>query len=76
MRKKFLVIEIVVSHLIEAEMTSLRRRKESTGRERDKERGPSIYDVHTEGGGWVRLRWTHVDGGREVNPHVDVHTES
>src|SRR6218665_3101363 len=24
--------------------------------------GPSIYDVHTEGGG-VRLRWTHVDGG-------------
>src|SRR6218665_2161047 len=25
-------------------------------------RGPSIYDVHKEGGG-VRLRWTHVDGG-------------
>src|SRR6218665_3998552 len=24
-------------------------------------KGPSIYDVHTEGGG-VRLRWTHVDG--------------
>ena len=24
-------------------------------------RGPSIYDVHTEGEG-VRLRWTHVDG--------------
>src|SRR6218665_114798 len=24
--------------------------------------GPSIYAVHTEGGG-VRLRWTHVDGG-------------
>src|SRR6218665_1070512 len=25
--------------------------------------GPSIYDVHTEGEGGVRLRWTHVDGG-------------
>ena len=25
-------------------------------------RGPSISDVHTEGE-WVRLRWTHVDGG-------------
>ena len=25
-------------------------------------KGPSIYDVHMEGGG-VRLRWTHVDGG-------------
>src|SRR6218665_2316365 len=24
-------------------------------------KGPSIYDVHTEG---VRLRWTHVDGGK------------
>ena len=36
--------------------------------------GASIYDVHTEG---VRLRWTHVDGGREgVKPHVDVHTEN
>ena len=35
--------------------------------------GPSIYDVHTEG---VRLRWTHVDGGRGVQPHVDVHTEN
>ena len=23
-----------------------------------------------------RLRWTHVDGGREVKPHVDVHTEN
>src|SRR6218665_2672468 len=25
-------------------------------------KGPSIYDVHTEGEG-VRLRWTHVGGG-------------
>ena len=25
-------------------------------------KGPSIYDVHTEGEG-VRLRWTRVDGG-------------
>ena len=25
-------------------------------------KGPSIYDVHTEGEG-IRLRWTHVDGG-------------
>jgi len=24
--------------------------------------GPSIYDVHTEGEGGVKLRWTHVDG--------------
>ena len=24
----------------------------------------------------VRLRWTHVDGGREVKSHVDVHTEN
>ena len=29
--------------------------------------GPSIYDVHTEGRG-VRLRWTHVDGGRGSSP--------
>ena len=26
-----------------------------------------MYDVHTEGGG-VRLRWTHVDGGRGSSP--------
>src|SRR6218665_3399497 len=26
--------------------------------------------------GRVRLRWTHVDGGRGVQPHVDVHTEN
>jgi len=25
--------------------------------------GPFIYDVHMQGRG-VRLRWTHVDGGR------------
>ena len=36
-------------------------------------KGPSIYDVHTEG---VRLRWTHVDGGEGVQPHVDVHIEN
>src|SRR6218665_2017868 len=30
--------------------------------------GPSIYDVHTEGEG---LRWTYVDGGEGVQPHVD-----
>src|SRR6218665_1542177 len=28
-------------------------------------KGPSIYDVHTEG---ERLRWTHVDGGRGPAP--------
>ena len=28
------------------------------------------------GGEGVRLRWTHVDGGRVVQPHVDVHTEN
>jgi len=33
-------------------------------------KGPSIYDVHTEG---VKLRWT---GEGEVQPHVDVHTEN
>jgi len=38
-------------------------------------KGPSIYDVHTEGEG-VRLRWTQVDGGRVVKPHVDVHAEN
>ena len=31
---------------------------------------PFIYDIHTE---WVRLRWTHADGGREAascgHPH-------
>jgi len=26
-----------------------------------------MYDVHTEGGG-VRLRWTHVEGGRGSSP--------
>src|SRR6218665_1309601 len=30
-------------------------------------KGPSIYDVHTEGEG-VRLRWTYVDGGRGSSP--------
>jgi len=35
--------------------------------------GPSIYDVHTEGG--VRFRWMHVDGGG-VKPHVDAHTKN
>jgi len=39
-------------------------------------KGPSIYDVHTEGRGGTRLRWTHVDGGSGVQPHVDVHTEN
>ena len=34
-------------------------------------KGPSIYDVHTEGQG-VRLRWT----GGGVQPHVDIHTEN
>ena len=32
-----------------------------------KDKGPFIYDVHTEGEG-VRLRWTHVDGGRGSSP--------
>src|SRR6218665_582409 len=31
------------------------------------DKGPSIYDVHTEGE-VVRLRWTHVDGGRGSSP--------
>ena len=26
-------------------------------------KGPSIYDVHTEWGEGIGLRWTHVDGG-------------
>ena len=34
--------------------------------------GPSIYDVHTEGG---RLRWTHVDGGGGPAP-CGRHTEN
>ena len=38
-------------------------------------KGPSIYDVHTEGEG-VRLKWTHVYRGKAVKPHVDVHTEN
>ena len=38
-------------------------------------KGPSIYDVHTDGKEGVRLRWTHVDGGG-VKPHVDVHIEN
>ena len=42
--------------------------------------GPFIYDVHTEGKG-VRLRWTHVDGGEEVQaqcgrPHRKLKLES
>ena len=28
-------------------------------------RGPSIYEVHTEG---IRLKWTHVDGGKGSAP--------
>jgi len=28
------------------------------------------------GGRGVRLKWTYVDGGRGVRPHVDVHTEN
>ena len=36
-------------------------------------KGPSIYDVHTEGGG----DQAQVDAcGRGVQPHVDVHTEN
>src|SRR6218665_3752439 len=31
-------------------------------------KGPSIYNVHTEGARGVRLRWTHVDGGRGSSP--------
>ena len=36
-------------------------------------KGPSIYDVHTDRGRGIRLRWTHVDGGGEGPAHVDVH---
>jgi len=38
-------------------------------------KGPSIYDVHTEGGrgsGSGGRMWT----GEGVQPHVDVHTEN
>jgi len=31
-------------------------------------RGPSIYDVHTKGGGGIRLRWTHMDRGWGLSP--------
>jgi len=37
-------------------------------------KGPSIYDVHMEGGGGVWLRWTPLDGGGQR--HVDVHTDN
>ena len=39
-------------------------------------KGPSIYDVHTEGD--VRLRWTHVDGGPAPcgRPHRKLKLES
>ena len=37
------------------------------------DKGPFIYEVHTEEG---RLRWTHVDGGEGVKHHVDVHTKN
>src|SRR6218665_774896 len=39
---------------------------------------PSIYDVHTEEE-WVRLRWTHVDGGGSSpcgRPHRKLKLES
>jgi len=37
-------------------------------------KGPSIYDVHTEGEG-VKPRWTHVDEkGGQV--HADVHNDN
>src|SRR6218665_3036690 len=34
------------------------------------------FMTSTRRGEGVRLRWTHVDGGRGVQPHVDVHTEN
>src|SRR6218665_523530 len=46
-------------------------------------KGPSIFDVHTEGARGVRLRWMHVDGGRGVQrpapcgrPHRKLKLES
>ena len=30
----------------------------------------------TRRGEVVRFRWMHVDGGRRVQPYVDVHTEN
>jgi len=33
---------------------------------------PSFYDVHTEGEGGIRLRWTHVDD----QLHMDIHPEN
>ena len=38
-------------------------------------KGPSIYDVHTEGGGG-QARMDACGRGRGVKPHVDVHTEN
>ena len=34
------------------------------------------FMTSTRRGEGVRLRWTHVDRGRGVKPHVDVHTEN
>jgi len=50
---------------------TLSKRGPTTGH--NSHRGHPLYDVRTEG---VRLRWTDVDGGRGVKPHVDVHTEN
>src|SRR6218665_294843 len=36
-------------------------------------KGPSIDDVHTEGGEDVRFRWTHVDGGGDQAPRGRPH---
>src|SRR6218665_4200498 len=38
-------------------------------------KGPSIYDVHTEGGG-DQAQVDACGRGRGVQPHVDIHTEN
>src|SRR6218665_1588731 len=38
--------------------------------------GGHPFMTFTRRGEGVRLRWTHVDGGRGVQPHVDVHTKN
>ena len=39
-------------------------------------KGPSIYDVHTEGEGGGQAQVDACGRGRGVQPHVDVHTEN
>ena len=40
------------------------------------DKGPSIYDVHTEGKGVAQDSGGRIWTGGGVKPHVDVHTEN